>query len=112
MDPRLYRLPNVALVMLKPGKAHPPNTAVFRVPLSLSKPQIANYLEQLYRVRVRRVNTAVYLGKEKRNPFTGRLYKLSDWKKAIVTIEQEEGKQPWAFPTLEEQDALNTPPKT
>jgi len=43
---------------------------------------------------VKRVNTAIYLGKEKKNVFTGRVYKLSDWKKAIVTIEQEPGKAP------------------
>ena len=109
MDPRLYRLPNLIFTMLKPGKAHPANTAVFKVPLSCSKPLIANYLEQLYRVKVKRVNTAIYLGKQKRNPFTGRPYKLSDWKKAIVTIEQEAGKEPWTYPTLEQQEQINQP---
>ena len=107
MDPRLYRLPKLVFTMLKPGKLHPPNTAVFRVPLTCSKPQIANYLEQLYGVKVRRVNTAIYLGKQKRNVFNQRPYKLSDWKKAIVTVEAEPGKPAWTFPTLEEQDRLN-----
>ena len=52
MDPRFYRLPNMLFIMLKPGKTLPLNTATFRVPLSASKPLIANYLEQVYRVRV------------------------------------------------------------
>ena len=107
MDPRFYRLPHLLFVMLKPGKPLPPNTATFRVPLSASKPLIANYLEQLYRVRVEKVSTAIYLGKEKRNVFTGRPYKRSDWKKAIVRIAPEEGKEPWVYPSLEQQQKWN-----
>ena len=103
MDPRFYRFPSHLFIMLKPGKPIPPNTATFRVPLSLSKPVIANYLEQVYRVRVERVDTAVYVGKEKRNVFTGRAYKKADWKKAIVRIAAEEGKEAWVYPSLEQQ---------
>ena len=110
MDPRLYRLPNLLFVMLKPGKAQPVNTAVFKVPLDASKPVIANYLEQLYRVKVTRVNTAIYLGKEKRNVYTGRRYKLPDWKKAIVTVKQEEGRDAFTYPSIEQQDRWNAPP--
>lgn len=107
MDPRFYRLPNMLFVMLKPGKTLPPNTATFRVPLAASKPLIANYLEQLYGVKVEKVDTAIYVGKEKRNVFTGREYKKSDWKKAIVRIAQQEGKEGWVYPTLEQQQKWN-----
>ena len=49
----------------------------------------------------------MYVGKEKRNVFTGRAYKKSDWKKAIVRIAQEEGKEPWVYPSLEQQQKWN-----
>ena len=47
--------------------------------------EITKYLEQVYDLRVRKVNTANYDGKVKRSK--GGLYKRPDWKKAYVMLE-------------------------
>jgi ribosomal protein L23 len=77
------------------------NQVVFRVPLNVNKPQIMNYLEQIYQVKVKRVDTMIYLGKTKRSNSTGKLYKLKDYKKAVVILED-----PFEFPTMEEQKTM------
>lgn len=110
MDPRLTRLPNMIFIMLRPGKELPPNTAVFKVPLNCSKPQIANYLEQIYRVRVKKVNTLIYTGKKVKTGWDPeRKIKRPDWKKAYVTLQSEPGQQPWTMPTAEEIENMNRP---
>lgn len=58
----------------------------FRVPLEASKPQIREAVEGLFKVKVKAVNTLRVKGKVKR--FRGRLGQRSDWKKAIVTLEE------------------------
>lgn len=93
-------LPNKTFVLIKPGKPMPPNTAVFRVPLDMNRLQIKDYLEELYRIPVVRVNTMIYLGKHR---FTskGYFYRRPDWKKAVVTLTEE-----FKFPEFK-----NTPEK-
>ncbi|GAB4540712.1 MAG: 50S ribosomal protein L23 [Parvularculaceae bacterium] len=62
------------------------NQVMFRVPLAATKPQIAEAVEALFKVKVRAVNTLRQKGKLKR--FRGRLGRRSDVKKAIVTLEE------------------------
>ena len=62
------------------------NQVLFRVPLSAHKPQIKRAIEDLFDVKVKAVNTLRVKGKTKR--FRGTLGKRSDWKKAIVTLEE------------------------
>ena len=99
MDPRLIRLPSVFLILLRPPSSRPlaENTAMFRVPLSMSKPAIANYLEQVYDVRVQNIQTAIMNGKTKRDR-DGRLYRRSDWKKATVRISSSPA---WTYPSAD-----------
>ena len=60
------------------------NAVVFRVADSATKPEIKAAVEALFDVKVAGVNTIVQKGKTKR--WKGRPYKLSDMKKAIVTL--------------------------
>lgn len=62
------------------------NEVVFRVPLQATKPVIKSAVEQLFKVKVKSVNTLVQKGKNKR--FRGLAFKQSDTKKAIVTLEE------------------------
>jgi large subunit ribosomal protein L23 len=62
------------------------NQVVFRVPLSATKPEIKAAIEQLFKVKVKAVNTLVTKGKKKQ--FKGIISKRSDVKKAVVTLEQ------------------------
>lgn len=60
----------------------------FRVPLSATKVEIHQAVEQVFKVKVQAVNTMRYEGKMKR---LGRTQgRRSDWKKAIVTLKPGE----------------------
>lgn len=59
---------------------------VFRVPLEATKPEIAEAVETLFKVKVKAVNTLRMKGKTKQ--FRGRIYRRSTVKKAVVTLEE------------------------
>jgi len=61
------------------------NQVVFRVTLDATKPAIAKAIEDLFKVKVKAVNTVRIKGKSKM--FRGRPFTRSDYKKAIVTLE-------------------------
>jgi large subunit ribosomal protein L23 len=60
------------------------NKVVFRVADDASKDEIAAAVEELFKVKVTKVNTVVTKGKTKR--FRGRPGRRADVKKAIVTL--------------------------
>jgi large subunit ribosomal protein L23 len=60
------------------------NKVVFRVSHDSTKDEIAHAVEELFKVKVTKVNTSVAKGKTKR--FRGIVGKRSDVKKAIVTL--------------------------
>ena len=65
------------------------NQVVFRVTLDATKPAIAKAVADLFKVKVKAVNTITVKGKKKL--FRGKPFKRSDYKKAVVTL--EEGQQ-------------------
>ena len=62
------------------------NKVVFRVAMDSTKDEIAAAIEELFKVRVVKVNTLITKGKTKR--FRGILGQRSDVKKAIVTLQE------------------------
>ena len=62
------------------------NQVVFRVALDANKPAIAKAVADLFKVKVKAVNTVVVKGKKK--AFRGKPFRKSDFKKAIVTLEE------------------------
>ena len=60
------------------------NKVIFRVAKDATKPQIAEAIENLFKVNVVKVNTINVKGKTKR--FRGRPGRRSDVKKAIITL--------------------------
>ncbi len=66
------------------GSEH--NQVTFRVPLDATKPEIKSAVEQLFDVKVLAVNTLRQKGKTKM--FRGRRGRRSDYKKAIVRLEE------------------------
>jgi large subunit ribosomal protein L23 len=60
------------------------NQVIFNVAFKATKPEIKSAVEQLFKVKVKAVNTIVRKGKNK--IFRGRKALLSDSKKAIVTL--------------------------
>ncbi len=65
------------------------NQVVFRVTLDATKPAIAKAVADLFKVKVKAVNTITVKGKKK--AFRGKPFTRSDYKKAVVTL--EEGQQ-------------------
>jgi len=61
------------------------NQVTFRVALDATKPEIKEAVESLFNVKVTNVNTNRTNGKVKR--FRGRVGKRSDYKKAMVTLQ-------------------------
>ena len=64
------------------------NQVVFRVPLTATKPKIAAAVAELFKVKVKAVNTITVKGKKKLA--RGKPYTRSDFKKAIVTLAEGE----------------------
>lgn len=62
------------------------NKVVFRVAKDSTKDEIASAVEELFKVKVIKVNTLNTKGKTKR--FRGHLGRRSDIKKAIVTLQE------------------------
>ncbi len=62
------------------------NQVMFNVAKTATKPEIKKAVESLFDVKVKAVNTLVRKGKVKR--FRNREGRLSDVKKAIVTLEE------------------------
>lgn len=58
----------------------------FKVPNDATKPQIKQAVEVLFDVKVKAVNTLIQKGKNKR--FKGIVGRRSDFKKAVVTLEE------------------------
>ena len=61
------------------------NKVIFRVARDATKDEIAAAVEELFKVKVTKVNTLIQKGKTKR--FRGRMGRRSDVKKAIVTLQ-------------------------
>jgi large subunit ribosomal protein L23 len=62
------------------------NKVVFRVAMDSTKEEIASAIEELFKVKVTKVNTLIQKGKTKR--FRGRPGRRTDMKKAIVTLQE------------------------
>jgi len=60
------------------------NQVVFRVTKEATKPQIKKAIEDLFKVKVKAVNTIRTKGKAK--AFRGKRYEKSEVKKAVVTL--------------------------
>eukprot|EP00211_Chloroparvula_japonica_P011773 CAMPEP_0119135058 /NCGR_PEP_ID=MMETSP1310-20130426/18553_1 /TAXON_ID=464262 /ORGANISM="Genus nov. species nov., Strain RCC2339" /LENGTH=105 /DNA_ID=CAMNT_0007125911 /DNA_START=88 /DNA_END=401 /DNA_ORIENTATION=- len=92
MQRRKMFMPNYDMVVTNPNvRSGNPEVRKFevRVPMKMGKIDIRNYLENVYDIRVKKVNTSITQGKFKRT--TTGYVKRKDYKKAIVTVRNEGG---------------------
>eukprot|EP00929_Paragymnodinium_shiwhaense_P114870 TRINITY_DN83418_c0_g1_i1.p1 TRINITY_DN83418_c0_g1~~TRINITY_DN83418_c0_g1_i1.p1 ORF type:complete len:252 (-),score=31.16 TRINITY_DN83418_c0_g1_i1:139-894(-) len=87
-SPRNSFFPWFNFVMAKSGGYLEPNRVAFRVPVHLTKPEIKNYLRQIYSAKVIKVNTYIKLPKMRRNAYGAYFKNGPSYKKAIVTCEE------------------------
>lgn len=84
-SPRHYDTILSPLITEKATLLSEQNKVVFRVAMDATKDDIAAAVEELFKVKVTKVNTLIQKGKTKR--FRGRPGRRSDLKKAIVTLQ-------------------------
>jgi large subunit ribosomal protein L23 len=82
----LYDVLRSPVITEKATMASEHNQVMFNVASTATKPQIKQAVERLFAVKVKAVNTLNRKGKVKR--FKGRIGKQSDFKRAIVTLEE------------------------
>ena len=82
----LYDVIRKPIITEKTTLASENGAVVFEVAISANKPQIKEAVEELFKVKVKAVNTTITKGKTKR--FRGQLGQRKDVKKAYVTLEE------------------------
>jgi large subunit ribosomal protein L23 len=85
-EEELYDVIRAPLVTEKATLVSENNQVVFKVAITASKPDIKEAVERLFNVKVLAVNTLIRKGKMKR--FRGVKGQQSDFKKAIVTLQE------------------------
>jgi large subunit ribosomal protein L23 len=84
-EEELYDVIRAPLVTEKSTMVSENNQVMFKVAMTATKPDIKEAVERLFNVKVSAVNTLIRKGKNKR--FRGVKGQQSDFKKAIVTLE-------------------------
>ncbi|GAA5951498.1 hypothetical protein JCM21900_001585 [Sporobolomyces salmonicolor] len=88
-DVKIY-LPSVFVRLVRNSSEHKddPFTATFRTSLQLTKPDISNYLKNIYGLNITSIRTVNYLGKLTRNAIGGGYSRngTKNYKKVVVTM--------------------------
>ena len=85
MNAHLYDIILSPVITEKATMASEAKQGIFKVAPKATKPQVKEAVEKLFDVKVKAVNTLIRKGKTKR--FRGIAGRQSDFKKAIVTLE-------------------------
>ncbi|MFY9876373.1 MAG: 50S ribosomal protein L23 [Rhodomicrobium sp.] len=85
-EEELYDVIRAPLVTEKSTMVSENNQVMFKVAMSATKPDIKEAVERLFNVKVLAVNTLIRKGKVRK--FRGVKGQQSDFKKAIVTLEE------------------------
>ncbi|XP_050024517.2 large ribosomal subunit protein uL23m [Dermacentor andersoni] len=83
-------LPNFWMKLVKHEKPLPPNEVKFIIPVQMTKYDVKNYLEKIYKVPVADVRTAIMQGKIRKAEGKSYLVKEDDFRVAFVTLPQGE----------------------
>lgn len=86
MNEQYYDIIVSPVITEKATMASEANQVIFKVAPKATKPQVKEAVEKLFGVKVKAVNTLIRKGKTKR--FRGIAGRQSDFKKAIVTLEE------------------------
>ena len=82
---RMYEIIRSPVITEKSTLGSENNQVTFKVPLDATKPEIRAAVEGIFEVKVKSINTLRQKGKKK--VFRGRPGRRSDYKKAIVSLE-------------------------
>ena len=79
-------LPNFWLKLIRPAEEQPENIVTFSCSMEMTKYDIQNYLEKIYKVPIIAIRTRIALGPTKRDKVIGYVTKDDDSKIAYVTL--------------------------
>lgn len=79
-------LPNFWMKIIRPTEPQPKNVVTFSVSMEMTKYDVKNYLEKIYKIPVMDVRTRIALGETKRDTYYGYVTKKDDVKIAYVTM--------------------------
>ncbi|CAB3366759.1 Hypothetical predicted protein [Cloeon dipterum] len=88
-------LPNFFMKLVKPKYSEPPNRVTFEVSMGMSRTDVKNYLEKIYKIPVVSVQTRVTPGELKTT--AGYVTKEDDYKTAFVVLDKSVN---FSFPDL------------
>lgn len=79
-------LPNFWMKLVRPAHEQPKNVVQFACSMEMTKYDVQNYLEKIYKVPVIDVRTRIAMGPTKRDQTIGYVVKDEDVKLAYVTL--------------------------
>lgn len=79
-------LPNFWMKLVRPTEEQPANVVTFAVSTEMTKHDVKNYLEKIYKIPVVDVRTRIAMGETKRDLAYGYVTKKDDVKLAYVTM--------------------------
>lgn len=85
---RIWKFPNVPVRLVLSSVVQGSKKVDFVVPQSMSKPDLKVYLEKIYSLPVQDINSMNYMGKTQRTMGGKKYYQRSDFKKAVVTLQE------------------------
>ncbi|XP_046844751.1 39S ribosomal protein L23, mitochondrial-like [Xenia sp. Carnegie-2017] len=115
-NPRLQArifLPEWFIKCVRPTKNIPNNSAVFHVPMEMSRLDVKNYLQSIYKVNVSKVNIRIQAGKTERVLMKDgdvKLKRYPDIKLAYVTMINTEFEFPELFVKAEKKSSIKDLP--
>lgn len=83
-----YKFLDHRLLLHRSAKEISENTLMFKVSEHMSKPELKQYIEKLYNIKVEKVNTARFMGKVHRT-MEGKPKAHKNYKKAFVMTNQK-----------------------
>ncbi|XP_015281245.1 PREDICTED: 39S ribosomal protein L23, mitochondrial [Gekko japonicus] len=82
---RIFRT-NYFLTMVRPGVRLPEDTVQFRIPMVMTRLELKDYLENIYKVPVAAIRTRIQHGSRKQRDHRNRPIKKPDYKVAYVQL--------------------------
>ncbi|XP_053249918.1 39S ribosomal protein L23, mitochondrial isoform X2 [Podarcis raffonei] len=76
------------LTMVRPGVPQPEDTVQFRIPMEMTRVELKDYLESIYKVPVAAIRTRIQHGSMKQRDHRNRRIKKPDYKVAYVQLNQ------------------------
>ncbi|XP_077177625.1 large ribosomal subunit protein uL23m [Paroedura picta] len=105
---RVFRT-NYFLTLVRPGAIQPEDTIQFRIPMEMTRVELKDYLETIYKVPVAAIRIRIQFGSQKQRDYKNTRIKKPDYKVAYVQLGAG---QTFQFPDLFPKKPQTTEPSS